>query len=51
MLLRSAGAKIKFSLSENDQNLSGACGCASPISKGKDTLSGHWEMMGVPVQV
>lgn len=46
----SRGKKLSFPLSENDQNLSGACGCASPISKGKDTLSGHWEMMGVPVR-
>ena len=46
----SRGEKLSFPLSENDKKLSGACGCASPISKGKDTLSGHWEMMGVPVR-
>ena len=46
----SRGKKLSFPLSENVKNLSGACGCASPISKGKDTLSGHWEMMGVPVR-
>ena len=46
----SRGKRLSFPLSENDKNLSGACGFASPISKGKDTLSGHWEMMGVPVR-
>ncbi len=29
--------------------LQGACTYAEEISKGKDTLSGHWEMAGVPV--
>lgn len=28
----------------------GAYTCAEEVSKGKDTLSGHWEMMGVPVR-
>ncbi|MDF2690954.1 MAG: phosphopentomutase [Gammaproteobacteria bacterium] len=28
----------------------GAYGCAAEISKGKDTPSGHWEMMGAPVE-
>lgn len=28
----------------------GAYGCAAEISFGKDTPSGHWEIMGVPVQ-
>ncbi|MHC1718463.1 MAG: phosphopentomutase [Acidaminococcaceae bacterium] len=46
----SRGKKLSFPLSKNGKNLSGSCGCASPISKGKDTLSGHWEMMGVPVR-
>ncbi|MGL5205902.1 MAG: phosphopentomutase [Acidaminococcaceae bacterium] len=46
----SRGKKLVFPLSENGKKLFGACGCASPISKGKDTLSGHWEMMGVPVR-
>lgn len=27
----------------------GACTCAEEVSKGKDTLSGHWEISGVPV--
>lgn len=46
----SRGKKLIFPLSENERELSGACGFASSISKGKDTLSGHWEMMGVPVR-
>lgn len=25
------------------------CGCASEVSRGKDTPSGHWEIAGVPV--
>ncbi|KPD20621.1 MULTISPECIES: phosphopentomutase [Idiomarina] len=29
--------------------LSGAYACAAEISSGKDTPSGHWELMGVPV--
>ncbi len=29
--------------------LNAAYGCASEISTGKDTTSGHWEMMGSPV--
>lgn len=34
-----------------DKNMApvGMYGCASEISNGKDTPSGHWEMMGVPV--
>ena len=29
--------------------LKGQWGCAAPISTGKDTISGHWEMTGLPV--
>ena len=29
--------------------INGAYGYAKPLSKGKDTSSGHWEMAGVPV--
>ncbi|MRI31402.1 phosphopentomutase [Endozoicomonas sp. OPT23] len=32
-----------------DVNIVGAYGYAKEISSGKDTPSGHWEMMGVPV--
>lgn len=30
-------------------NPTGIYGCAASISKGKDTTSGHWEIMGAPV--
>lgn len=30
--------------------LIGACTYAAEVSKGKDTLSGHWELAGVPVK-
>ncbi len=46
----SRGEKLSYSLGGDVKNLEGACGYASPISKGKDTLSGHWEIMGVPVR-
>lgn len=31
-------------------NLCGGYGCMEEISAGKDTISGHWEMAGVPVK-
>lgn len=34
---------------QNQEPLKGAYGYAAEISSGKDTPSGHWEMMGVPV--
>lgn len=46
----SRGKKLKYSLAVEEKALRGACGFASPISKGKDTLSGHWEITGVPVE-
>lgn len=33
----------------NDIAIEGAYGCASEVSHGKDTPSGHWEIAGVPV--
>ncbi|MFA6409113.1 MAG: phosphopentomutase [Gammaproteobacteria bacterium] len=33
----------------DDVNPSGIYGAAASISKGKDTTSGHWEIMGAPV--
>lgn len=36
---------------EKSNNPLGAFGRASELSKGKDTTAGHWEMMGLPVQV
>lgn len=32
-----------------DVPIKGAYGCAAELSKGKDTTSGHWEIMGAPV--
>ena len=32
-----------------DPTLLGQYGCASELSSGKDTISGHWEMAGLPV--
>ena len=36
-------------LSLNAGRVKAAYTCASEVSKGKDTLSGHWEIAGVPV--
>lgn len=33
----------------NETKVSGAYACAAELSSGKDTPSGHWELMGVPV--
>lgn len=32
-----------------EPKLAGICACASEVSSGKDTPSGHWEIAGVPV--
>lgn len=34
---------------EADGEIEGAWGCASEVSSGKDTPSGHWEIAGLPV--
>ena len=34
---------------DKDAQITAAYGCASEMSLGKDTQSGHWEMAGVPV--
>lgn len=40
----------KFPLNLNyNSEIIGAYACSSELSSGKDTLSGHWEMVGVPV--
>lgn len=44
----SRGAKLAHSISDGAQ-VKGAYTYAQEVSLGKDTLSGHWEMMGVPV--
>lgn len=45
----SRGKKLLHPLSTKDVKVTGAYTYAEEISHGKDTLSGHWEMMGVPV--
>lgn len=47
-LIQAARLSIGEPLS-NLQNLKGAFGAACEKSHGKDTPSGHWEMMGLPV--
>ena len=44
----STGKPLAHSLAA-DSKLTGAYTYAQEVSRGKDTLSGHWEMMGVPV--
>ena len=44
----STGKKLVHPIGD-DSNVTGAYGYAIEISKGKDTLSGHWEITGVPV--
>ena len=43
-----AAGKCDFPV-QNQRPEKGAYGYAAEISTGKDTPSGHWEMMGVPV--
>ncbi len=43
-----ANGEVPQGLSEQAP-LAGRWGCASEISSGKDTISGHWEMTGLPV--
>jgi len=43
---RASGAEFPY---QEVSNFKGAYACAAEISTGKDTPSGHWEMMGVPV--
>ena len=44
--LQASNAEFPFVQTDN---FKGAYACASEISTGKDTPSGHWEMAGVPV--
>lgn len=52
-LLSEASRAVKLSHSlgglASGENAIGAYSYAEPTSKGKDTLSGHWEITGVPV--
>ena len=45
----SRGRKLPHSLSSDDSKITAAYTYAEEISHGKDTLSGHWEITGVPV--
>ncbi len=46
---RQASGKVPAGLSKNP-TLVGQWGSASELSSGKDTISGHWEMAGLPVR-
>ena len=41
--------KLAYPLSSDDSKIDAAYTYAEEISHGKDTLSGHWEITGVPV--
>lgn len=45
----SRGQKLAYPLSSDDSKIDAAYTYAEEISHGKDTLSGHWEITGVPV--
>lgn len=40
---------LTHTISDTHKQITGAYGYACSVSKGKDTLSGHWEIAGVPV--
>ena len=44
-----ASRKMPLPAGLGDRHEAGACTYASEVSLGKDTLSGHWEISGVPV--
>ncbi|MEG1727734.1 MAG: phosphopentomutase [Acidaminococcaceae bacterium] len=46
----SRGTQLVHPLGPATAPLAAAAGFAHPVSLGKDTLSGHWELTGVPVQ-
>ena len=45
----SRGQRLAHTIAGESPEISGAYTYAQEVSRGKDTLSGHWEMMGVPV--
>ncbi|SNV62901.1 phosphopentomutase [Veillonella rodentium] len=49
--LKSLGLAHIVDISESDEPVIGAYGRMAEMSTGKDTTSGHWEMMGHPVTV
>ncbi|WP_343192123.1 phosphopentomutase [Buchnera aphidicola] len=48
-LIDSSLEKLLLSYSVNNVNIIGSYAYASEISSGKDTISGHWEIVGAPV--
>ncbi len=44
------GIEAPLTAGTAELNLRGGYGCMEEISAGKDTISGHWEMAGVPVR-
>lgn len=49
--LRSLGLANIADIKTDEAPVMGACGKMEEVSTGKDTTSGHWEMMGHPVTV
>ena len=45
----SRGQRLAHTIAGESIEITGAYTYAQEVSRGKDTLSGHWEMMGVPV--
>ena len=45
----SRGQRLAHTVAGKSAEITGAYTYAQEVSRGKDTLSGHWEMMGVPV--
>lgn len=48
--LLATGKEAPLTRAEAKMNVHAAYGCMEEISAGKDTISGHWEMAGVPVK-
>ena len=48
--LLATGKEAPLTQGEAKMNVPAAYGCMEEISAGKDTISGHWEMAGVPVK-
>ncbi len=49
--LKSFGLGRIADISDDGESIKGAFGRMAELSTGKDTTSGHWEMMGHPVTV
>lgn len=48
--VKMAGGEYPKGLEMSPKKILGAYGCATEISSGRDTPSGHWEITGVPVE-